>query len=119
MSTTCALRGEGGRELAEAGVEAEREGRQDHVVLVVAEVVADALGPDDEVAVREDDALGPPGAARRVEDGRHVALDRPAVGRFGCGRGHRRPLDDLVACPGRRRPSPTRTTRSIVLQSAS
>ena len=34
--------------------------RQDHVVLVVAEVVADALGPDDEVAVREDDALGRP-----------------------------------------------------------
>ena len=52
--------GEGGGELAEPGVEAERQRREDDVVGGVAEVAADALGADDEVAVAEHHALGLP-----------------------------------------------------------
>ena len=63
---------ERGGELAESGVEAERQRGQDHIVSGVAEVVADAFGARDEVAVAEHDSLGLPGAARGVQDGGHV-----------------------------------------------
>ena len=48
---------ERGRELAEAGVEAERQGGEDAVVLGVLQVLAHALGAGDEVAMGEHHAL--------------------------------------------------------------
>ena len=68
------------RELAEAGVEAERQDRQDAIVLVVLEILADALRPDDQVAMRNHDALRLAGAPRRVEDRRHVDVDDVRIG---------------------------------------
>ena len=67
--------GERGRELAEAGVEAQRQRGEDDVVLDVAEVLADARAAGQDVAVREHDALRLAGAARGVEDRRHVDVD--------------------------------------------
>ena len=51
MSTTCAPTLNAVVSWLKPGVEAERQCREDHVVGRVAEVVADALGPDDQVAV--------------------------------------------------------------------
>ena len=57
MRTTCAPDVERGRQLAEARVEAQRKHREDHVVGRVADVVADALRADDQVAMGQHDAL--------------------------------------------------------------
>ncbi len=62
-------------QLAEAGVEAQRQRREDDVVGVVPEVAADALGADEEVAVAEHHALRPARAAGGVEDRGHVEID--------------------------------------------
>ena len=67
---------EPGRELAEPGVEAERQHREDDVVLVVAEVLADALAADQQVAVREHHPLRLTGASGCVEDRRHLDIDQ-------------------------------------------
>ncbi len=45
-----------------------------------AEVVADALGADDQIAMAEHDALGLAGASGRVEDRRHVGVDNTGLG---------------------------------------
>ena len=76
MSTTCAPTVKRRRQLAEPGVEAQRQRGEDHVVGDVAEVVADALAADEEVAVAEHDALRLAGASGGVEDRRHVEVDR-------------------------------------------
>ena len=66
---------EAGRQLAQSGVEAQRENGQDPVLCGVVQVGADALRADDEVAVRQHDALRGPGAPRRVEDRGHIRVD--------------------------------------------
>jgi hypothetical protein len=90
---------ETGGQPAEAGVEAERQHRRDHVFGGVAQVAADALRAGDEGAVRQDHALGPAGAARGVEDRSDVSVDghrrrarlRPGTGAQVCPRRHRAP----------------------------
>ena len=72
---------EGGRQLAEAGVEAERQRGEDDVVGVVLEVLADARAAHEHVAVREHDALRLAGAAGGVEDRGHVDVDHVAARR--------------------------------------
>jgi len=71
---------ESGRELAEAGVERQRQRRQQGVAGMVAEVARDAARARDEVAVREHDALRAAGAARGVEDGGDVGVDQAMPG---------------------------------------
>lgn len=66
---------EGGGELAEAGIEGERQGGEQAVVSAVLEVAGDAAGAHHHVAVGEHHALGAAGAAGGVEDRRHVAVD--------------------------------------------
>ena len=67
-----------------------RQRGQDHVVRSVAEVVADALGPCDEVSVAEHDSLRLTGAAGRVHDGGHVRIDGTG-GEHGPATGGKRP----------------------------
>ena len=74
---------EGGGQLAEAGVETQRKYGKDHVVGGVVQILADTLGADDQVAVAQHHALGLAGAARGVEDRRHVEIDTTL--RFGGG----------------------------------
>ncbi len=83
---------ERGGELAQSGVEAQRQRREDHVVRGVAEVTGDAPRAREQVAVAQHDALRPSGAAGRVEDARDlrrhrdrrgVHLARPGVPRPG------------------------------------
>ena len=85
-----------GRQLAEAGVERQRQGREDRVVRGVLEVARHALGPRHHVAVREHHALGPPGAAGGVEDRQQVGVDHAVLGAAGV-RDERRPGDDFLA----------------------
>ncbi len=78
--------GEGGGELAQAGVEAERQHRENAVVAGVLQVLADAPGARHHVAMGEHHALGIAGAAGGVEDGGHVRVDDPArLAGAGCG----------------------------------
>ena len=73
----------GGGELREAGVERQRQRGEQGVAGVVLEVLRDALAAGHHVAMRQHHALGPAGAAGRIQDGRHVGVD-DAVAR--CGR---------------------------------
>jgi hypothetical protein len=66
---------EAGRQLAQSGVETQRENGQDPVLCHVVQVSADALRADDEVAVRQHDALRGSGAPRRIEDCGHIRVD--------------------------------------------
>ena len=67
--------GEPGGELAEARVEAQQEGGEDAVLLVVLQVLAHARAAHQQVAVRQHDALRLAGAAGGVEDRRDVEVD--------------------------------------------
>jgi hypothetical protein len=80
------------RELAESGVERQRQRREQRVVGAVVEVRGDALRARDHVPMRQHDALRLAGAARRVEDRRHVGVD-DAVPLFPGG--HLAPADDV------------------------
>ena len=75
MRTDVSSYAEGGRELAESRIEAERQCGENHIVRAIAEVVADALGSDNEVTVAEHDSLGSARAAGCIEDGGHVRVD--------------------------------------------
>jgi hypothetical protein len=67
------------RQLAEAGIERQRQGGQQGVFGAVLEIAGNAHGAGDHVAVREDDAFRFAGTARGVEDGRHVGVDHPVA----------------------------------------
>lgn len=66
-----------GSDLGEAGIEGQGQGGQEDVVAVVLQVLGHAPGTTDDIPVTEDDALGPSGAARGVQDGGHVQVDDP------------------------------------------
>ena len=103
---------EGGGELAESRIEAERQRREDHVVRGIAEVVADALGAGDEVSMAEYDSLGPPGAAGGVQDGGHVGVDGVSGGNVALGSSRPRRLPCIV-CPAQARKEPDPRARHV------
>ncbi len=65
---------ESGGELAQAIVETQRQHREDAVLLSVLQILGDAAGADDEIAVRQHHAFGFAGATGSVEDGGQVAV---------------------------------------------
>jgi hypothetical protein len=83
---------EAGGQLAEAGIEAEWQHRQDPVLRGILQILADADRAGDHVAMGEDHALRHAGAARGVEDRGDIQVDDTVAG-AGRVRQHRRPVD--------------------------
>ena len=84
-------------ELAEAGVKAERQRRQQGIGMEVVEVAGHALRASDHVAVAEHHALGLAGGSAGVEDGADVSVDDAVDGAWRSAQGLR-PLMQLHAC---------------------
>ncbi len=96
--------GECRRDLAESGVETQRQHAQDDVVARVVQIGADALGPHDEIAVAQHDALRLARAPGGVEDGRGVEVDgRRGVAARRKRQSLRSPRTPADATPERRR----------------
>ena len=64
-----------GGELAETRVKRKWQRRQQCVLRIVFNVRGDTLGPSHHVAMRQDNAFGFSGAARRVQDCRHIDIN--------------------------------------------
>ena len=62
-------------ELTETGVEAQGQERENAIAVYVLKVACDARRARHHVPVRQHDALRQPGAAGRVENRNHVAID--------------------------------------------
>jgi hypothetical protein len=70
---------EGRRELAEAGIERQWQGRQQRVLGAVLEIAGDADGAGDDVAMREHDPFRFAGTAGGIKNRRHVGVDHPVA----------------------------------------
>ena len=75
---------ESGCQLAESGIKGQGQGGQQDVVRPVLQIAGNALGPGDQIAVRQHHALGLAGAARGIENRRDVGVDQSRAADWLC-----------------------------------